>query len=884
MAPPTRRFEKPEPEEENVVVDPGSKNIITFEQPGLVGGTYTIQVQQTISEDKSEDDNRKETDSTTYDPSTPPGKQQLKVLAPKFHLPANSVYSIYPEQGHEATHDTLPHIVLNDSTLPWERTGSYQAEGHRTDDYSKHAVPWMALLIFSPDELHLDDVEKAGIFAHTSLNAPPPKQSESMAVRVPLGDLVKLKEGTASVPFDDQIDLDQATTPDTNVIFPKASLFNRLFAAYDDNGEPQPGTPDISRHRFLAHVVRMDTSGTDSDKVGTTREFSVVIANRIGPLDGDTASQMIVHLVSLEGVESLNPLPLPEVVPGSSSPEQPARVGLVSLYSWSYTCLPPNSLNVKQTFENLALTASMLKPIIPPHSEHLDDVGKRMLNRFEEGYIIVRSRTPTGEPTAALIRGPLTPNLIAPLEGDFLSNSGADLKIFDEKLDMMDITYSSAWSLGRSLALADRAFTVSLTRVRHEILHPGTTSAAQQRHGKMPQATQRQSYKREDLLKSLDSSLINETSAISRVQWPASTSPPPNLANNNSISPVTESAKEEEAVFEVAKSLAFDDTERGGWKTTTYDDDLTDPSSSSDWSIVLRFVLDLYHLVNVPSRYLLPGQSMLPRESLRFFFVDGNWIDALVDGALSVGYMYQGGLEGSPVEDDHVVRRALKKSISRFMLTDDPTTVHHHRSAAVPRYGFFLRSSVIAAAQFPDLKVSVEQPSGGDPNLKVLLRHDIVAEETMLGFFSEVPPVESELYQMRFEVPAHQQFFSLGSVTDQDLEVVYKKQYTTTKPEVEDGSRNVPVATVKWPRDGKGKAMSTNGNDTREGSQVFIWGSKSGLNDVRLVLVEKLAAAVHATLVKEMAELGSDWYEETTATSAMMAYQLSSRSWHLQIG
>lgn len=426
-----------------------------------------------------------------------------------------------------------------------------------------------------------------------------------MAVRVPLSDLIKLKEGAASVPFDDQIDLDQAATePNTNLIFPKASLFNRLFAAYDDNGEPQPGTPDISRHRFLAHVVRMNTRGTDSDKVDTPREFSVVLANRIGPLDGDTASQMIVHLVSLEGVESLNPLPLLEVVSGSSSPEQPARVGLVSLYSWSYTCLPPNSLNVKQTFENLALTASMLKPIIPPHSEHLDDAVKRMLNRFEEGYTIVHSRMPTGEPTAALIRGPLTPNFIAPLERNFLSNCGADLKIFDEKLDLMDITYSSAWSLGRSLALANQGFTVSLTRVRHEILHPGTSK-------------------------------------------------------------------------------------RGGWKTT-YDDDLTDPGSSSDGSIVLRFVLDLYRLVNVASRYHLPGQSMLPRESLRFFFVDGNWIDALVDGALSVGYMYQGGLEGSPVEDDDVVRRALNKSINRFMFTDDPTTVHHHRRSAATIHNRYL--------------------------------------------------------------------------------------------------------------------------------------------------------------------------------------------------
>lgn len=115
MAPPTQRCEKPEPEEEDDVADPGFKEFIPLTRPSLVGGTYAIQVQQAISEDKSEDDNRKETDSTTYDPSTLPVKRQFEVLAPKFHLPADSVYSIYPEQGHEATHDTLPHIVLNDS-------------------------------------------------------------------------------------------------------------------------------------------------------------------------------------------------------------------------------------------------------------------------------------------------------------------------------------------------------------------------------------------------------------------------------------------------------------------------------------------------------------------------------------------------------------------------------------------------------------------------------------------------------------------------------------------------------------------------------------------------------------------------------------------------
>ena len=58
---------------------------------------------------------------------------------------------------------------------------------------------------------------------------------------------------------------------------------------------------------------------------------------------------------------------------------------------------------------------------------------------------------------------------------------------------------------------------------------------------------------------------------------------------------------------------------------------------SVDWMLVLRFVLDLYYLINVPVHYLLTDPSHLPDESLRFFYVDQNWINALVDGALSLG-------------------------------------------------------------------------------------------------------------------------------------------------------------------------------------------------------------------------------------------------------
>ena len=42
-------------------------------------------------------------------------------------------------------------------------------------------------------------------------------------------------------------------------------------------------------------------------------------------------------------------------------------------------------------------------------------------------------------------------------------------------------------------------------------------------------------------------------------------------------------------------------------------------------------------LEGVPFEYLVPDEELLPKESVRFFYLDRNWTDALVQGVLSVG-------------------------------------------------------------------------------------------------------------------------------------------------------------------------------------------------------------------------------------------------------
>jgi hypothetical protein len=77
-------------------------------------------------------------------------------------------------------------------------------------------------------------------------------------------------------------------------------------------------------------------------------------------------------------------------------------------------------------------------------------------------------------------------------------------------------------------------------------------------------------------------------------------------------------------------------------------------------------------LQNIPFHYLVPQESLLPEESIRFFRIAPNWIACLQDGALSVGGDLSGGVAISP--------------------------------SATPEYwGFYLRSRVVA--EFPKLRI-----------------------------------------------------------------------------------------------------------------------------------------------------------------------------------
>ena len=62
------------------------------------------------------------------------------------------------------------------------------------------------------------------------------------------------------------------------------------------------------------------------------------------------------------------------------------------------------------------------------------------------------------------------------------------------------------------------------------------------------------------------------------------------------------------------------------------------PQPGTDAEQVAMWLTRLHELHGVPFNYLVPDAEMLPAESIRFFQVDNNWIEALLDGAYSIGF------------------------------------------------------------------------------------------------------------------------------------------------------------------------------------------------------------------------------------------------------
>jgi hypothetical protein len=173
---------------------------------------------------------------------------------------------------------------------------------------------------------------------------------------------------------------------------------------------------------------------------------------------------------------------------------------------------------------------------------------------------------------------------------------------------------------------------------------------------------------------------------------------------------------------EIAKFL---EQHRGSFK-----DPSTIPPSPAKEKIkiaddLVEWIARLVLLYPVPFHYLVPHQSLLPSESLRFFHVDDNWINALIDGAFSIAVRTAELRASSRTE----MQSLLSKIVYQYRLRlqgKQPEWNPSEQYMSIPKSGFLLRSSIVSG--WPGVEVTASTNAAPDPNLPKILRLDQVAE------------------------------------------------------------------------------------------------------------------------------------------------------------
>lgn len=861
-------------------LQPGESRFLSYQLPSLPAGEYSISINQHVT-----------APGKSGEANAEPAKKSFEVVAPEWALSAsadgghaqgesngdddsNVILSVFPAPGETApSFRTLPHIVLRDPQLPWARLAS-----QKVPDNHANEIPWFALVVFTADELTLDEDHRTSYFNGLSIN-------ETLGWDIPVGKVSSIHDTSPEkkdrlanfIPLPNQRDIDAEVK--TSLIAVPSGVFKKLFTNAKSENEF-----DISPYRFMTHVRNVAAAGTMSaavanddpnPKTNGTATFSMTISHRLGPTDVTVPTPVLAHLVSLQGIDT-KPV---NVVDGKE------HVLMTSLYSWTYTALPPNAPDIVSMLRYLGNKNQGLKVLrsgLTGQGVSGGDGDEKVISdiitrRQMDGYTLVRHRTVTGEQTAAMVRGPLTPTKVPhPLHKDvvFQSNFGTDLQILDPDLGLMDLSYASAWQLGKTLALADPSFTAALARLRTKI-HEDALEAARKdifkrlrteeaalsslgddghEHSVLTETDSRSTYVPKSRIKADIGDLVGALNHINSDVHASGTCFSTNRWNRRLLKQNCDGPD----LFSLRSEHVF--SQMGQHAQYITDDNANTPDggpynyhsvpNNTDYAMVQEWVLDKLHLAGIPAQYLLPDPSHLPPESLRLFHVDANWTDAMVDGALSLA----NHLADKPEED--FTRSSLKNTLNRYFKT--PITGSYKQQ--IPTYGFILRSQLLV--QFPDLAVSAdfekantqEDWANAKPAVPILVQRRLAAD-TMLVLFDRDPP---ELSKLTLTLPAHQQTFIAAFQFDEttdDIEMHYKRVYATGADEplpVDQEHRReplgVPMPECKFSR-----------------SRIFDW-------DARTLKVQEYADLVHHNLKKYMPD---GQYQTQVPTSAVMALQLN---------
>lgn len=583
-------------------------------KPALSPGTWRITAAQTVSGDGKLKDSRIRSEELVFSCEADP-----------YAMDPDQVYSVYPPKDSFGMFETtLPNMVLKRRTLPWERTVP-----------GLSGVPWLALLLFAEDEeVSLKSVKRPNAEA----------EERYMELTVP------------------------------------ADLFKKVC----------PSAGDL---KLAVHSRFTDREDKVTEKKVVEDWMSVVACGRL-PKSGteENGFKNTVYLVSMEGAGDYLKMSGP-----AAEAKEPVRLPVLS--SWSFYS-KKEEYNFRTLFEGLK--AGPLAVRTPPGA------GPRASGLLERGYIPMNHNLRDGGCSVSWYHGPFRPWDLGEREQSYQLFSDAGL-IYEPELGMFDVSVAAAFNLGRMLALKDGAFAETLERFREEnkreaavrqnrrmlqraLSRTGTLKAAGQAGWNLAEAGEvstegtdgRYTVDEESMytaemkiltggMDDLAARLIlggenartktkgkaggGENADADRPgggphPHPDPNSCPPPCPPLHSCPDSPPRLHPDSPLHQRTRSLVSLPSEKDRFAF------LTSPGNETKIPEVILDALSKWSLLyDVPYRYLVPNPKLLPQESIRFFYMDHDWLTALLDGAMSLGRLYDVDYE----HDSELIERILEQ-------------------------------------------------------------------------------------------------------------------------------------------------------------------------------------------------------------------------------
>lgn len=649
--------------------------------------------------------------------------QRVTVQAPEFTIDPGIIQSVYPPNGSSDIYDEkLPFIVLTDPSLPWER--SLVPNSGKPNPASPTA--WLAVLILAENEVLL------------------PENSSNPVTTATVADLIASDPTTLKPQFPQNWVSPDVLNSQCQTITIPGAVFNVVV----------PSTTDLP---FLTHCRGVNTLDEGEQLL------SILLANRLPQAAASPATPVryFAHLVSLEGFGSY--MAPNGAVPYQAGTETLMNVRMVSLFNWSFTSLPDSGESFNQLMTGLVRsqqgsstqqsTVALQLPL-PPSTTAPQNVQ----NRLKEGFVPLQFITGSQEESFAWYRGPFTAEPPQPLPAVGNSsmpvpqaNTADELMIYLAEQGLFDLSYAAAWNLGRNLALADAAFARAVTLYRNAAQASFATLAQRRALRHLSSLRDYRALLAPDASRRRFASSIADgtghhwTLALSSVRLRGSESgaaPHAVLAaaaeRNGSVAEIASARpKRRFAARRAAHPRLFVASPEAVAAVST---DLSEIIDS-----VTAWLAELTLLYPVPFSHLVPDPRMLPVESIRFFYLDSNWTDALVAGALSIAMH-----SSADVQQQLALRPTLRTSINghfvrRFRRVRPDAAPNPGNAAGnvagalttngngVSITGVLIRSAVVSG--WPNLVVTATL--GGAP--LNMVRDDCPSSSVRLCLFDGIP-------------------------------------------------------------------------------------------------------------------------------------------------